>query len=42
MLTDALRKLQTGGAHTEVPWVAVGLAIPAVQIAVLFIALLWR
>jgi hypothetical protein len=39
MLTDAVRRFQTGGSHTEVPWVAVGLAIPAVQIAVLVIAL---
>lgn len=35
MLTDAVRKLHTGGAKAELPWVRVGLAIPAVQLIVL-------
>lgn len=34
MLTDAVRKLHTGGTKAEFPWVIVGLAIPAIQIVV--------
>lgn len=34
MLTDAVRKLHTGGTKAEFPWVIVGLAIPAIQILV--------
>lgn len=34
LMTDAVRKLHTGGAKAEFPWVVIGLGIFALQLVI--------